>query len=73
LLATSASITSGGYANPVLAAGPEAVAKVVLKAVEARSPRSRYVVTPAARAAITARTLGGDRVWDAIVRQQFRH
>jgi NADP-dependent 3-hydroxy acid dehydrogenase YdfG len=73
LLATSASITSGGYANRVLAAGPEAVAKVVLKAVEARSPRSRYVVTPAARAAITARTLGGDRVWDAIVRQQFRH
>jgi NADP-dependent 3-hydroxy acid dehydrogenase YdfG len=73
LLATSASITSGGYANPVLAAGPEVVAKVVLKAVEARSPRSRYVVTPAARAAITARTLGGDRVWDAIVRQQFRH
>jgi NADP-dependent 3-hydroxy acid dehydrogenase YdfG len=73
LLATSASITSGGYANPVLTAGPKAVAKVVLKAVEARAPRSRYVVTPAARAAITARTLGGDRVWDAIVRQQFRH
>jgi hypothetical protein len=46
---------------------------VVLKAVEARAPRSRSVVTPAARAAITARTLGGDRVWDAIVRQQFRH
>ena len=71
LLATSASITSGGYSNPLLASGPEAVARVVLKAVESRSPRSRYVVTAAARAAITARTVGGDRVWDAIVRNQF--
>ena len=73
LLATSARTTSGGYANRLLAAGPDAVAKVVLKAVEAGSPRSRYVVTPAARAAITARTVGGDRVWDAIVRHQFGH
>jgi len=73
LLAASAANTSGGYRNPLMAAGPERVAKVVLKAVESARPRSRYVVTPAARAAITARTLGGDRVWDAIMRQQFRH
>ena len=73
LLAASASTTSGGYQNAMLATGPEAVAKVVLKAVEARRPRSRYVVTPAARAAIATRTLGGDRVWDAVVRSQFRH
>jgi NADP-dependent 3-hydroxy acid dehydrogenase YdfG len=73
LLATSASNTSGGYANPVMATRPESVAKVVLKAVEARHPRPRYVVTTAARAAIAARTLGGDRVWDAVVRQQFKH
>jgi NADP-dependent 3-hydroxy acid dehydrogenase YdfG len=72
LLAASAKSTAGGYANPVLAAEPEAVARAVLKAVEARAPRSRYVVTPAARAVITARTLGGDRVWDAVVRSQFR-
>jgi hypothetical protein len=44
----------------------------VLKAVESSSPRSRYVVTPAARAMIAARTLGGDRVWDGIVRRQFK-
>jgi short-subunit dehydrogenase len=73
LLAASASSTSGGYDNPMLATGPETVASTILKAVEARRPRSRYVVTPAARAMITARTLGGDRVWDAIVRQQFKH
>jgi hypothetical protein len=45
----------------------------VLRAVEARRPRSRYVITPAARALITARTLGGDRVWDGIVGRQFKH
>lgn len=73
LLAASAGTTTGGYANPVMATGPESVAAVVLKAVEARAPRSRYIVTPAARAMIAARTIGGDRVWDGIVRQQFRH
>ena len=71
LLARSAEATSQGYANRAIALGPEAVAKVVLKAVEARSPRSRYVVTPAARALITTRVLGGDRVWDALVRSQY--
>lgn len=73
LLAASASSTTGGYANPMLATGPDTVARTILKAVESRHPRSRYVVTPAARAMITARTVGGDRVWDAIVRQQFKH
>jgi hypothetical protein len=29
-------------------------------------------VTPAARALIATRTLGGDRVWDFMVRQQFK-
>jgi NADP-dependent 3-hydroxy acid dehydrogenase YdfG len=73
LLAASASATTGSYENAMLAAGPEKVAAVVVKAVDGRRPRSRYVITPAARAMITARTLGGDRVWDGIVRQQFKH
>ncbi len=71
LLASSASNTSGGYGNPIIATGPEAVARVIRRAVEARHPRPRYVVTPAARALIATRTLGGDRVWDLMVRQQF--
>jgi NAD(P)-dependent dehydrogenase (short-subunit alcohol dehydrogenase family) len=58
------------YAGP-LAAGPDAVARAVEKAVTARRPRSRYVVTPGARLLITLRRLCGDRVWDAFVRQQF--
>jgi NADP-dependent 3-hydroxy acid dehydrogenase YdfG len=73
LLAASASATTGSYENALLAAEPEKVAAVVVKAVDSPRPRSRYVITPAARAMITARTLGGDRVWDAIVRQQFKH
>ena len=72
LLASSANVTASGYANPRLAAAPESVARAVLKAIESSSPRSRYVITPAARAMIAARTLGGDRVWDGIVRQQFK-
>jgi NADP-dependent 3-hydroxy acid dehydrogenase YdfG len=71
LLASHVSSTSGGYSNRLMAAGPESVGKVVLKAVEAGRPRSRYVVTAAARAAITARTLGGDRVWDTIIKRQY--
>ena len=55
----------------MMAAGPEAVARVIVRAVESRHPKSRYVVTPAARALIATRTLGGDRVWDFMVRQQF--
>jgi short-subunit dehydrogenase len=73
LLATNAANTSGSYANRLVAAGPESVARVILKAVEAEHPRSRYLLTPAARAMVTARTLGGDRVWDAIIQRQFKH
>ena len=71
LLARAASAARGGYGNPLLAAGPDSVARVVLRAVESSRPRSRYVVTPAARFLVHTRRLGGDRVWDAIVRSQF--
>lgn len=72
LLASSASNTTGGYGNPMVTTGPEAVARVIVKAIESRHPKPRYVVTPAARALIATRTLGGDRVWDFMVRQQFK-
>ena len=53
-------------------APPEAVAEVILKAVEARRPRTRYVVTPAAKAQVQLRRLGGDRLWDAVMRRAYR-
>jgi hypothetical protein len=30
-------------------------------------------VTAAARAIIAARTVGGDKVWDALVNRRFKH
>jgi NADP-dependent 3-hydroxy acid dehydrogenase YdfG len=53
-------------------APPEVVADVIRKAVEARRPRTRYVVTSAAKAQVQLRRLGGDRVWDSVVRRAYR-
>jgi NADP-dependent 3-hydroxy acid dehydrogenase YdfG len=53
-------------------APPEVVADVIRKAVEARRPRTRYVVTPAAKAQVQLRRLGGDRLWDSFVRRTYR-
>ncbi len=55
-----------------LGAEPVAVAEVVRSAIEARRPRTRYVVTPAAKASVQLRRFGGDRVWDAVVRRTYR-
>lgn len=62
---------SAAYSNPRLSASSESVAQALVKAVEADHPRARYLLTPAARAMVTARTVGGDRLWDGIVRRQF--
>ena len=71
LLAANDKRTTSGYANDFMATGPEAVAAVIVKAVESSRPRSRYVVTPAAKAIINLRRFGGDRVWDATMRRQY--
>ncbi len=49
-----------------------AVAKVIDHAVTASRPRSRYVVTPAAKALVHTRRLLGGRAFDAYLRRQFR-
>jgi NADP-dependent 3-hydroxy acid dehydrogenase YdfG len=71
MLASNEKNTTGGYANDFMATGPEAVAAVIVKAVESSRPRSRYVVTPAAKMMINLRRFGGDRIWDAAMRRQF--
>ena len=50
---------------------PEAVAKVIERAITARRPRARYLVTPSARLLKTQRSLMPDRAWDAFLRTQF--
>ena len=71
LLAANEKSTTGSYANDFMATGPESVAAVILRAVESSRPRSRYVVTPAAKAMINLRRFGGDRVWDRTMRKRF--
>lgn len=54
-----------------LGAGPDAVAKVIEKAIDAERPKARYRVTPSAHAMIALRAITPDRGWDAIMRGQF--
>ncbi|MEU8122296.1 oxidoreductase [Spirillospora sp. NPDC049024] len=63
---------AASYRNAALSAPPESVAKVIERAVTAARPRSRYVVTPAARALIHTRRLLGAGAFDAYLRMQFR-
>jgi NADP-dependent 3-hydroxy acid dehydrogenase YdfG len=71
LLSANEKSTTSSYANDFVATGPESVAALIVRAVESPRPRSRYVVTPAAKAMINLRRFGGDRVWDATVRKRF--
>jgi NADP-dependent 3-hydroxy acid dehydrogenase YdfG len=54
-----------------LAVGPDTVARTVKRAMESARPHARYLVTPGARVLVQTRRLGGDRVWDAVVRRSF--
>ncbi|WBC14815.1 oxidoreductase [Micromonospora sp. WMMA1998] len=60
------------YRNPLLAAPPETVARVIERSVVARRPRTRYLVTAAAWAMVHTRRLLGARLFDAVNRLQFR-
>ena len=71
LLSANEKSTTGSYANDFMATGPETVAAVIVKALQSSRPRSRYVVTPAAKVMINLRRFGGDRIWDRAMRRQF--
>jgi short-subunit dehydrogenase len=62
------------YEGPMgrFAVGPEAVAKVIEKAITAARPRTRYPVTAAARILMRVRRWLPDRSFDAVLRTQFR-
>ena len=59
----------GGLAR--LGAGPEAVAKVIERAITARRPRTRYKVTASARLVMGVRRVLPDRAWDAFTGTQY--
>jgi NAD(P)-dependent dehydrogenase (short-subunit alcohol dehydrogenase family) len=50
---------------------PDSVAKAIEKAISARRPRARYLVTASARAMVMPHALLPDRAWDAFLRSQF--
>jgi NAD(P)-dependent dehydrogenase (short-subunit alcohol dehydrogenase family) len=68
-----AKATKDAYDGPLarLGAGPEAVAKVVERAITASRPRTRYRVTPSAKILLNVRRLLTDRAWDRMARGQF--
>jgi NAD(P)-dependent dehydrogenase (short-subunit alcohol dehydrogenase family) len=53
------------------AAEPEAVARVIQRAITRPRPRARYVVTAGARGMVLARRLLPDRAFDTLLRAQF--
>lgn len=68
-----AKATSEAYSGPMAKFGgpPEAVAKVIEKALTKRRPKPRYTVTVSAPASIATRKVLGDRGWDLAMRAQF--
>ena len=54
-----------------LGSGPEAVAEAIEQAISARSPKSRYAVTPSAHLFLRLRRLLPDRAWDAVLRTTY--
>ena len=65
--------TEGAYeSGPMgkLGGGPEAVAKMIEKAITSKR-EPRYRVTPSAHLLITQRSLMTDRMWDAMMQTQF--
>jgi NAD(P)-dependent dehydrogenase (short-subunit alcohol dehydrogenase family) len=72
--AAVADATAGVYERGPLSklgGSPEAVARKIEHAITARSPRTRYTVTPSARVLITLRSLLRGGGWDAMLRGQF--
>lgn len=54
-----------------LGGGPDSVARVIEKALGARNPRPRYLVTPSARLFVGLHAVLPDRVWDRVVASSY--
>ncbi len=59
------------YTNRMMSASAESVAQVVASAVAADRPRTRYLLTPAAKVMAATHTVAGDRAWDRLMARQF--
>ncbi|MBS9535252.1 SDR family oxidoreductase [Mycobacterium sp. M1] len=52
--------------------GPDTVARAVLKAVESRNPKPRYIVGASGKATLLARALLTDRMWERVLMRDLR-
>lgn len=68
-----AQATRDSYAGLLgrLGGGPETVAAVVVEALAAKRPKTRYRVTPSAHLLLGLRAALPDRAWDAFLRRSF--
>lgn len=59
--------------GPLAALGgpPDAVAKVIARALKAKRPKARYTVTPSANLLLAQRRLMSDAAWDGFLRGNF--
>jgi NAD(P)-dependent dehydrogenase (short-subunit alcohol dehydrogenase family) len=69
-----AKTVAGAYEGPLakLAISADKVASAIEKAISARRPRPRYAVGAVAKSGITLRRVTPDRVFDMVLRSQFR-
>jgi hypothetical protein len=54
-----------------MASSPDAVARVILRAVQSRRPKARYTVGPVAKTLIGLRQFAPSPVFDTVIRSSF--
>ena len=69
---TMGTMINSMYKNRMMTIGPDAVAKVIEKALTAKHPQARYAVPAAAHGLIGARSMMPGRAWDAVMRTAMR-
>ncbi len=70
--ANVAEANAEAYGNRVMSASSESVAQAITAAIAADRPRTRYLLTPAAKLMAATHAVAGDRVWDRLMAQQFK-
>lgn len=65
-------ITRAMTGKPLVMIGADTVARAVLRAVEAKNPRPRYVVGASGKATVVSRLLLSDRMWEWVMMKGLR-
>lgn len=66
------SFAAAARGNPDRGSSPKVIAEVILKAIQAKKPRTRYVAGTLAKPMMFLRKFFGDRVFDRVLRSQLR-